>query len=223
MIGTDDLRDHQARCVPHMAILQMFASNLADVQFPPDAARRVAEATSAILAEARAAGRAALTAVADDGLRSANLSLLTARQARLEHAAEDAIASAREAARGGNIAALRQRLQRFDTLTSAMWTVQMSVWEHAAASREVARLGLSAADGFPSGGTRPLASPRRQATGPMLWPASHRVAWNLCLPSGTGIPRFPARGVASTQGVMRRTGGSRQALPAAGKPERENR
>jgi hypothetical protein len=87
--------------------------------------------------------------VADDGLRSANLSLLTARQARLEHAAEDAIASAREAARGGNVAALRQRLQRFDTLTSAMWTVQLSVWEQAAASREVARLGLSAADVLP--------------------------------------------------------------------------
>ena len=139
MIGTDDLRDHQARCVPHMAILQMFASNLADVQFPPDAARRVAEATSAILAEARAAGRAALTAVADDGLRSANLSLLTARQARLEHAAEDAIASAREAARGGNIAALRQRLQRFEVLTSAMWTVQLSVWEEAAAAADKLR------------------------------------------------------------------------------------
>jgi hypothetical protein len=145
MIGTDDLRDHQARCMPHVAILQMFASSLADVQLSPDAVRRVADATGAILAEARAAGRAAL---AGEGLRSANLSLLTARQARLEHAAEDAIASAREAARGGNIAALRQRLQRFDTLTSAMWTVQLSVWEDAA-SREVARLGLSAADVLP--------------------------------------------------------------------------
>ena len=167
MIGTDDLRDHQARCMPHVAILQMFASNLADVQLPPDAARRVADATSAILAEARAAGRAALTAVADDGLRSANLSLLTARQARLEHAAQDAIASAREAARGGNVAALRQRLQRFDTLTSAMWTVQLSVWEHAAASREVARLGLLAADVF-----RPLL---RSRTGSSRWPGPRDV------------------------------------------------
>jgi len=149
MIGTDDLRDHQARCMPHVAILQMFASSLADVQLPPDAVRRVADATGAILAEARAAGRTALTAVADEGLRSANLSLLTARQARLEHAAEDAIASAREAARGGNIAALRQRLQRFDTLTSAMWTVQLSVWEDAAASREVAHFGLSAVEVLP--------------------------------------------------------------------------
>ena len=167
MIGTDDLRDHQARCMPHVAILQMFASNLGDVQLPPDAARRVADATSAILAEARAAGRAALTAVADDDLRSANLSLLTARQARLEHAAQDAIASAREAARGGNVAALRQRLQRFDTLTSAMWTVQLSVWEHAAASREVARLGLLAADVF-----RPLL---RSRTGSSRWPGLRDV------------------------------------------------
>ena len=149
MIGTDDLRDHQARCMPHIAILQMFASSLADMQLPPDAAERVAHATSAILAEARAAGRAALTAMADDGLRLANLSLLTARQARLEHAAEDAIASAREAAQGGNIAALRQRLQRFDALTSAMWTVQLSVWEQATATREVVPLGLPAVDVLP--------------------------------------------------------------------------
>ena len=156
MIGTDDLRDHQARCMPHVAILQMFASNLTDVQLPADAARRVADATSAILAEARAAGRAALTAVADDDLRSANLSLLTARQARLEHAAQDAIASAREAARGGNVAALRQRLQRFDTLTSAMWTVQLSVWEHAAASKEVARLGSRGFETMPTVWLRPL-------------------------------------------------------------------
>jgi hypothetical protein len=183
MIGTDDLRDHQARCMPHVAILQMFASSLADVQLPPDAVRRVADATGAILAEARAAGRAALTAVADEGLRSANLSLLTARQARLEHAAEDAIASAREAARGGNIAALRQRLQRFDTLTSAMWTVQLSVWEDAAASREVARLGLSAADVLPHlrrGYTAACAVakvPEPTRLGNSIWCAGQQACW----------------------------------------------
>src|SRR6516165_5768468 len=52
---------------------------------------------------------------------------------------------------------------------------------------------------------------------PVLWLAPHRVVRNLCLPLGTRISRFPARGAASTQGVMRRTGGLRQALPAAGK------
>ncbi len=110
-------------------MLHMFASALADTPLPPDAVEQVAHATSAILAEARAAGRAALAGITDTRFRLGHLSLLTARQARLEHAAEDAVASAREAAADGNVAALRQRLQRFEVLTSAMWTVQLSVWE----------------------------------------------------------------------------------------------
>lgn len=134
MIGIDELRAHQARCMPHVAMLHMFDGDIADVQLPPDAADRIARATSAILAEAKAAAHDALAALADSHSRSANVSLLTARQARLEHAADDAVASAREAARSGNIAALRQRLQRFEVLTSAMWTVQRSVWEQAASS-----------------------------------------------------------------------------------------
>ncbi len=117
-------------------MLHMFASRLADTPLPPDAAEQVARATSAILAEARAAGRAALAGITDTRFRPGHLSLLTARQARLEHAAEDAVASAREAASDGNVAALRQRLQRFEVLTSAMWTVQLSVWEEATAADE---------------------------------------------------------------------------------------
>jgi hypothetical protein len=134
MIGTGELRDHQARCMPHMAMLHLLAGDVAGEQVPPDAAEQIARATSAILAEARAAARAALAALADRNSRSASVSLLAARQARLEHAAEDAVASAREAAQSGNLAALRQRLQRFEALTSAMWTVQLSVWEQAPGS-----------------------------------------------------------------------------------------
>ena len=93
MIGTDDLRDHQARCVPHVAILHMLAGDRAGLPLPPDAIERVAEAISAILVEAKAAGHAALAAA--DSRRSANLELLAARQARLAHAAEDALDSAR--------------------------------------------------------------------------------------------------------------------------------
>ncbi len=136
MIGAEELRDHQARCMPHMAVLHMFATGMVGTPLPPDAAEQVAQATSAILAEAKAAGRAALAAAHDDRPRSANLSLLTARQARLEHAADDAVASAREAARSGNAAALRQRLHRFIVLTSAMWTVQLSVCEQATAPEQ---------------------------------------------------------------------------------------
>lgn len=128
MVETDELRDRHARCVLHVAVLHMFASESVSAPLPPDAAQRIADATTAILAESRAGGRAALAA-ADSRHRSRNLSLLAARQARLEHAAEDAMASAREAARGGDLAALRQRLQRFIALTSAMWTVQVAVCE----------------------------------------------------------------------------------------------
>jgi hypothetical protein len=136
MTGTHNLREHQDRCVPHVAILHMFAGGRADTQLPPDAVVQVAMATSAILAEAKAAGRAALAAGAGNRPRSGNRSLLTARQTRLEHAAEDAVTSAREAAVSGNSAALRQRVQRFEALTSAMWTVQLSVWEQAGAPAE---------------------------------------------------------------------------------------
>ena len=132
MIVIDELRDHQARCMPHVAMLRMFAGGIADTPLPPDAAEQVARATGAILAEAKAAARAALAAAAGGHSRSASVSLLTTRQTRLEHAADDAVASAREAAQGGNLAALRQRLQRFEVLTTAMWTVQLSVWEEAA-------------------------------------------------------------------------------------------
>ena len=121
MTGTDEVSDYQARCVPHVAVLHLVAICPAGTQLASDAAEQVAQATSAILSEATAAARAAL-AVGDP--RSASLSLLLTRQARLEHAAADAVASAREAARDGNLAALRQRLQRFEALTSAMWTVQ---------------------------------------------------------------------------------------------------
>lgn len=130
-------------------MLHMFASGLADMPFPPDAVEQVAHATSAILDEARAAGRTALAGMTGTRFRPGHLSLLTARQARLEHAAEDAVASAREAAADGNVAALRQRLQRFEVLTSAMWTVQLSVWEQATATREVVPLGLPAVDVLP--------------------------------------------------------------------------
>jgi hypothetical protein len=128
----DELRNHQARCIPHVAMLRMFAGGIADTPLPPDAAEQVARATGAILAEAKAAARAALAAATGSHSRPASVSLLRARQARLEQAADDAVASAREAAQSGNLAALRQRLQRFEALTSAMWTVQLSVLEQAA-------------------------------------------------------------------------------------------
>jgi len=114
----DQIHDHQARCLAHLISLRMLAR---DEPGTPPARRVVAEvarATSAILAEAEAAGRAALAAAGGGPNRGAE-TFLRVRLDRLAAAAQDAIA----AAQAGTSAELRQHLYRFDTLTSAIWTV----------------------------------------------------------------------------------------------------
>ncbi len=128
MNTADDVRDHQARCGPHLARLWMLAVDAADAPLADGIAGQVTNATSAVLAEVKAAERAALTPAAGD--RTAGTRpLLAARLTRLEHAADDAVASARD----GNSVTLRDQLRWFGTLTSAMWTVQLSVCDEAAA------------------------------------------------------------------------------------------
>jgi len=106
----------------------MLAVGAADVPLADGVAGQVTTATSAILAEVKAAGGAALVPAAED--RAAGTRpLLAARLTRLEHAADDAVASARD----GNAVTLRDQLLRFGTLTSAMWTVQLSVCDEATA------------------------------------------------------------------------------------------
>jgi hypothetical protein len=111
-----------------LARLRMLAVGAADVPLADGVAGQVTKATSAILEEVKAAGRAALAPAAED--RTAGTRpLLAARLTRLEHAADDAVASARD----GNAVTLRDQLRRFGTLTSAMWTVQLSVCDEATA------------------------------------------------------------------------------------------
>ena len=117
MTVADRTEDHQARCVPHLVRLRMLARTEADAPLPWLVADEVIQATEAILAEAEAAGREATTA-AEVGLDTAMF--LGARLTRLASAASDAVA----AAWMGDFAQLRRHLARFDTLTSAIWTVQ---------------------------------------------------------------------------------------------------
>lgn len=139
MTVADDARDHHTRCAPHLARLRMLAAGQPGAPLPPGVVRQVTEATSVILAEAKAAERAALTPVAGGPHAPGNPSLLAARLTRLENAARDAIASARD----GNAAMLRQQLRRFDALTSAMWTVQLSACDPGRSqARARERLGL---------------------------------------------------------------------------------
>jgi hypothetical protein len=128
MNSADDVRDHEARCGPHLARLWMLCVGAADTPLADGVAGQVTNATSAILAEVKAAERAAL-APAADGRTAGTRPLLAARLSRLEHAADAAVASARD----GNAVTLRDTLRRFGTLTSAMWTVQLSACDEAAA------------------------------------------------------------------------------------------
>ena len=120
MTAADDIRDHQARCQPHMFRLRMLARGEAGFGLP---AVEVGEATGAIIAEAEASSRAALAAGADGSHPGAG-TFLRVRLDRLTVAADEAIAAARH----GNPADLRLHLLRFEALTSAIWTVQDSLY-----------------------------------------------------------------------------------------------
>jgi hypothetical protein len=120
MTAADEIRDHQARCQPHMFRLLMLARGEAGLG-PP--AVEVGEATGAIIAEAEASSRAALAAGADNSHPGAG-TFLRVRLDRLTVAADEAVAAARH----GNPADLRLHLLRFEALTSAIWTVQDSLY-----------------------------------------------------------------------------------------------
>lgn len=130
----DQIKDHQARCLASLISLQMLAQGEAGTPLPRWVVVEIAQATSAVLAEAEAAGRAALTAVGVNNDQPGHGTFLRVRLDRLAAAANDAIA----AARAGDNGAMRRHLHRFDRLTAAIWMVQDAVygsgvgahWEH---------------------------------------------------------------------------------------------
>src|ERR1700691_6712661 len=91
MTAADEIRDHQARCQPHMFRLLMLARGEAGLGLP---AVEVGEATGAVIAEAEASSRAALAAGADGSHPGAG-TFLRVRLDRLTVAADEAIAAAR--------------------------------------------------------------------------------------------------------------------------------
>ena len=144
MIASDAVHAHQARCAPHMARLWMLAGRPGGAPLRPCAVQQVIEATDAILAEVRVSGNDMLPAADRGAAGSAppsrgaprgapgrvrpprgapgRVPLLAARLTRLENAALQMI----DSARSGEAAALRTQITRFDALTSAMWTIQLS-------------------------------------------------------------------------------------------------
>jgi hypothetical protein len=123
MPDADQIQDHQARCLADLISLRMLARGEAGTPPPRWVVVEIARATDAILAEAEAAGRAALAA-AGAGENRGGETFLRVRLDRLAAAAHDAI----DAARAGNSAELRMHLRRFDALTSAIWIVHDAVY-----------------------------------------------------------------------------------------------
>jgi hypothetical protein len=122
MTVADEIRDHQARCHPHLLRLRLLTQREASTTAPRQIVAEVREATNAVLTEAEAAIRTALSA-ADRRRKPATETFLWVRLARLAEAADGAV----NAAHGAHAYALRTRLRRFDELTSAIWTVQDAV------------------------------------------------------------------------------------------------
>ena len=120
MTVADRTEGHQARCLPHLLMLRMLASDDAEAPSPWVAMAKVAQATDAVLAEAETAGREA-RAVGGAGPGSGIF--LGVRLSRLAVAAGDAVT----AAGAGDFTQLRRHLRRFETLTSAIWAVQGAV------------------------------------------------------------------------------------------------
>jgi hypothetical protein len=124
MSVADQIQDHQARCLAPLISLRMLAQGEAGVPLPRWVVVEVAQATAAVLAEAEAAGRAALTAATAASDHPGGETFLRVRLDRLAAAADHAIA----AARAGDPSKMRRHLRKFDALTSAIWMVQDSVY-----------------------------------------------------------------------------------------------
>jgi hypothetical protein len=118
---TDAVRAHQARCLLQLVTLRMLARDPDEAPHPAGLAVAVGDAVGAIMTEAETAGRAMMRASAGHG-SAGYRSLLAARLDRLDRAALEVVTSARD----GDTARLRGRLQRFDAMATAMWTVQLS-------------------------------------------------------------------------------------------------
>jgi hypothetical protein len=127
MTFADQICDHQRRCRPHLLRLRGLARGEAGTALPRQVTAEVRDATNAIIAEAEAAGRAALAAMAGSRRQPEAETFLWVRLTRLAGAADEAV----DAARAADASGLRCHLGRFDALTAAIWTVQHDVYVQA--------------------------------------------------------------------------------------------
>jgi hypothetical protein len=124
MTLADRIDDHQASCQPQLLRLRMLVRGETGAALPWQVAAEVREAANAVIAEAEAAGRAALAAAAGSRGELEAGTFLWVRLARLAEAADEAVSAARD----GDASALRRHLRQFDALASAIWSVQHAVY-----------------------------------------------------------------------------------------------
>ena len=120
MTFDDQMRNHRSRCQRQLSRLRMLTLGQDGVMLPGRVAMEIRDATNAIIAETEAMSRAVLKA---GGEEPGAETFLWARVTRLALAADQAVM----AARNGDAHELRTHLHHFDTLTSAIWTVQHAV------------------------------------------------------------------------------------------------
>jgi hypothetical protein len=131
MTLTDEIQDHRVRCQSHLLTLRLLACGEPVAELLLRIMTEATEATGAILAEVTAAGSdARAVAASGSGGRGAE-TLLQARLSRLASAAGDLVA----ATVAGDLAEVRRQLDRFDALTSAIWTVLRAVYGLGSAQR----------------------------------------------------------------------------------------
>jgi hypothetical protein len=120
MTTADLMSDRQLRCRRQLLRLRMLVLSQ-DGMAPARQAAEIRDATNAVIAEVEATSRAVLEV---GGHAPGAETFLWVRVTRLATAADQAV----NAARRGDLAALHAHLRHFDSLTSAMWTVQDAVY-----------------------------------------------------------------------------------------------
>lgn len=122
MATYDQLDDYRSRCRQHLLRLRLLAGNQDGAALPREFTVEVRDATNAIIAEVEAMSRAALRA--GDRQEPQAETFLWVRVARLAAAADRAV----DAARSRDVPGLRAHLYQFNSLTSALWTVQRATY-----------------------------------------------------------------------------------------------
>lgn len=134
MTFDDQMRDHRSRCQRQLSRLRMVTLGQDGLALPRRVAAEIRDATNAIITETEAMSRAVLKAGREEpGAET----FLWVRVTRLALAADQAVT----AAYNGDVHELRTHLHHFDTLTSAIWTVQ-----HAVHGRQPARAAAGTAE-----------------------------------------------------------------------------